>query len=256
MSPGAGPAMTLAMAIVTEERVEITGPAGAIHALVARPRGARPDGPVVVAWSDIFQLTPPHLRLVRRLASHGYTVVAPELYGRIEPANLPLDFERDRQRALDDSDRMELDWLDQDRRAVLDHARTLGDPDRLGVWGFCFGGHVAMRAALEPAVRATACFYATGVHNGRLGAARGTADTLARLGEIKGRLLLVWGAADPHIPADGRRVIHHALEDAGVRYEFRLFDAEHTFARDEGARYDAAAADQAFAAALSLFSEL
>lgn len=248
--------MTRRMAIVTEERIEIAGPAGNIHTLVARPRGARPDGPVVVAWSDIFQLTPPHLRLVRRLASHGYTVVAPELYGRIAPGNSPLDFERDRQRALDDSDRMELDWLDQDRRAVLAHARTLGDPDRLGACGFCFGGHLAFRAALEPEVRATACFYATGVHSGRLGAARGTADTLARVGEIKGRLLLVWGASDPHIPADGRRAIHHALEDAGVRYEFRMFDAEHAFARDEGPRYDAAATDQAFEAMRALFDGL
>lgn len=244
------------MATVTEERIEITGPAGKIHTLMARPRGARADGPVVVAWSDIFQLTPPHVRLVRRLAGHGYTVLAPEIYNRIEPAGLALDFDRDRQRALDDADRMPLDALDQDLRAVLDHARTLGDPARLGACGFCFGGHLAFRAALEPDVRATACFYATGVHSGTIGSARGSADTLARVASIPGRLLLVWGANDPHIPVAGRRAIHHALEEAGVRYEFRMFDAEHAFVRDEGPRHDPAAADHAFDAMLSLFSGL
>ena len=90
----------------------------------------------------------------------------------------------------------------------------------------------------------------------RLGAARGTTGTLARASEITGRLLLVWGNADPHIPASGRRKIHQALEEAGPRYEFRLYDAEHTFMRDEGPRHDAAASDQAFAAMLMLFSAL
>ena len=47
------------MATVTEERVEIAGPAGPIHAVVARPRGARPGGPVVVAWSDIRGISMP-----------------------------------------------------------------------------------------------------------------------------------------------------------------------------------------------------
>lgn len=242
------------MAVVTEERVEIPGVAGNIHTLVLRPQGARPGGPVVVAWSDIFQLTAPHVRLMKRLASRGYTVVTPELYGRIEPGDTPLDFDRDRQRALDDAARLQLAWVDEDRRAVLDHARGLGDPGRLGVCGFCFGGHLAFRAAAEPGVRAAACFYATGVHSDTLGAAQGTADTLARAPQIRGELLLLWGAADPHIPADGRRRIHRALDDAGVRFEFRLYDAEHAFLRDEGPRFDPAAADLAFEAAASLFA--
>ena len=34
---------------------------------------------------------------------------------------------------------------------------------------FCFGGHLAFRAALQPDVKATTCFYGTGIHNGKLG---------------------------------------------------------------------------------------
>jgi carboxymethylenebutenolidase len=211
--------------------------------------------PAVVAWSDVFQLTPPHVRVVQRLASYGFLVVAPEIYARIEPAGSVLDFERDRKRALDDAARLEPAWIDEDRRAVIDFAKSRPDADgsRLGACGFCFGGHLAFRAGLESDVKASACFYATGVHNGNLGTAQGTAGTLERAKEIKGELLLVWGRDDPHIPAEGRARIHRALEDAGVRFEVRLFDAEHAFLRDEGPRYDGEAADRAFAAMVDLF---
>ena len=123
------------------------------------------------------------------------------------------------------------------------------------VIGWCFGGHVAFRAAMLPEIRATACCYATGVHNGELGASR-EAGSLERANEIRGELLLVWGRNDPHIPADGRARIHRHLDDAGVRFEARLYDAEHTFMRDEGARFDAEAADRAFGAVLDLFRRM
>jgi carboxymethylenebutenolidase len=233
------------MSIVKMEKVEHAG-----RALVAR--SSRSDGPIVLVWSDIFQHTPPHVRMIARLASYGFTVISPEIYSRIEAAGTVLSFEADRQRALDDAAKMELTWIDEERRAWIDYAKKLGG-DRLGAWGFCFGGHLAFRAALEPAMVATSCWYATGVHDGNLGAARGTAGTLDRAREIRGELLLVWGADDPHIPAEGRAKIHRALEDSKVRYEARLFDAEHAFGRDEGPRWDPEATDRAFEATVSLF---
>ena len=65
--------------------------------------------------------------------------------------------------------------------------------------GFCIGGHLAFRAALEPDVRATVCFYGTGIHDGKLGQ-DSDAGSLSRAGEIRGKLLMVWGSADPHVP--------------------------------------------------------
>ncbi|MGZ3477593.1 MAG: dienelactone hydrolase family protein [Polyangiales bacterium] len=235
------------MATVKTETVKHAG-----QALLARPSGTK-ESPVVLVWSDIFQLTPPHVRMVTRLASHGFTVIAPEIYSRIEPPGTVLSFEGDRQRALDDSSKMDLAWIDEERRAWIDYAKKQIGGGNMGAWGFCFGGHLAFRAALEPEIAATACFYATGVHDGNLGAARGTAGTLERAREIRGELLLIWGANDPHIPAEGRAKIHRALEDAGVRYETRLFDAEHAFGRDEGPRWDPEATDRAFAATVALF---
>lgn len=240
--------------IVAFESIDIPTSGPPVRTLLARPKGTEGTRlPTVVIWSDIFQLTAPHLRVLSRFASHGFLVVAPEIYARVEPAGTVLDFERDRARALDDASKVELAWIDEERRAVLDALRARSDVGAIGACGFCFGGHLAFRAALEPEVQATACFYATGVHDGNLGAAKGTAGTLERAAEIRGELLLVWGANDPHIPAAGRAKIHRALEDASVRYETRLFDAEHAFARDEGPRWDPEASDRAIAAALELF---
>jgi dienelactone hydrolase len=61
---------------------------------------------------------------------------------------------------------MRLEWLDQDRRAVFDAIRARSDVNgRICVAGWWFGGHLALRAALEPDVRAAACFCATSGHD-------------------------------------------------------------------------------------------
>jgi carboxymethylenebutenolidase len=235
--------------------VDVSEPAGPIRSFVAAPDRAGPL-PAVLFYSDIFQLTGPHLRLATRLADHGYLVLAPELYGRFEPGGTVLDFDRDRQRALDDSARVRVEDVDADRRALLAYlaARPDVDATRIYTAGFCFGGHLAFRAAYEARVAGVACFYPTTVHADRLGASEAV-DTLTRAAELRAPLLLVWGSRDPHIPAEGRAKIHAALDLAGARYETRSFDAEHAFMRDEGPRYDPAATDAAFEAMLAFFAQ-
>jgi carboxymethylenebutenolidase len=118
--------------------------------------------------------------------------------------------------------------------------------------GFCIGGHLSFRAALEPDVRATVCYYGTGIHDGKLGQDR-DAESLARAGEIRAKLLMVWGSSDPHVPEAGRAQIDHKLREARVDYAVKLYPCEHAFMRDEGPRYDPEATDQAFADMIGLF---
>jgi carboxymethylenebutenolidase len=246
----------------TSAHVDIANPAGGvIRSYVARPvtrPGARPDGPgrhpAVLMYSDIFQLTGPMVRMVHRLAGHGFVVAAPEIYARIEPPGTVLDFERDRQRAMDGATHTPVAHFDADRRVVLDWLKAEADvdADKLAVAGFCIGGHLAFRGAFEPDVRATTCFYGTGIHSGKLGT-DADAGSLARASEIQGELLMVWGRQDPHIPLEGRRAIHRALDDASLRWHMRTYDAEHAFMRDEGPRYDPESTDLAFAEMVSMF---
>ena len=218
---------------------------------VFAPAGGPSRRPAVLAYSDIFQHTPSHLRMCTRIASYGFTVVTPELYGRIEPAGTVLRFEEDRQRALDDAAKMRLEWFDEDLDAALGFASA--EASDVFACGWCIGGHLAFRAALRPTVKKTVCFYATGLHSDSLGAANGTARSLAAAPMISGDLLLVWGSRDPHIPADGRQKIHRALADAGTKFQTRTYDAEHTFMRDEGGRWQPRAADDALRDLLSMF---
>jgi carboxymethylenebutenolidase len=106
---------------------------------------------------------------------------------------------------------------------------------------------------MQPDVLATTCFYATDIHKRGLGT--GTHDnSLDRIGEITGELLMIWGRQDPHIPREGRVLIYNALSDAGACFQWHEFNAAHAFLRDEGPRYDPAAARICYDMALELFS--
>lgn len=132
----------------------------------------------------------------------------------------------------------ELASYDADGRAVLDHLSAHGScTGRLGAMGICIGGHLALRAALNADVRASACFYATDVHSHSLGKGAND-DTVARLAEVQGELLMVWGRQDPHIPLEGRRRIKEAMDGANVAFTWHEVNGQHAFMRDEGARYD------------------
>ena len=241
--------------IITTEYVDLPVDGSPMRLFVASPK-AEGRYPGVVFYPDIFQLTGPMLRITQRLAGYGFTVIAPEIYHRIESPGTVLDFEDDRARALDDSTKIPTADFDVDIRAALDflanHPKVA--PDHLAVAGFCFGGHLAFRAALQPDVKATTCFYPTGLHNDKLGS--DPSDALGRAGEIQGKLLMVFGTLDPHIPEEGRATIDAALKAAGVDYEIKLYSAEHAFMRDEGARHDPEATDQAFGAMIGLFREV
>ncbi|NMF86486.1 dienelactone hydrolase family protein [Nodosilinea sp. P-1105] len=135
---------------------------------------------------------------------------------------------------------------DADTRAVLDWLKAEAGvaPGQLGTMGFCIGGHLAFRAALLPKVKAAVCCYPTGIHSGKLG--RGVADTIERASEIKGQVLTVFGTLDPHVPPEGRENVLTALTKAGIRHRSLLYEANHTFMRDDGYRYDPVATDAAW----------
>ena len=205
--------------------------------------------PGIIFYSDIFQLTGPMLRACIRLAGYGFVVAAPEIYHRVESPGCAIPFDdAGRTRGLHNASQTSVAEFDRDCRAVLDYLAhyEMVSATKLGAAGFCIGGHLAFRAALQPDVRATACFYGTGIHDGRLGK-DDDAGSLQRAGEIKGQLLMVFGDSDPHVPKEGREKIRTALQQAEVKYKVKTYPAEHAFMRDEGARYDPECADLAFA---------
>jgi carboxymethylenebutenolidase len=236
--------------VVSRDYIDIPVGDRAMRTFVAAPRsgGAHPG---VVFYTDIFQLTESSLRWAVRLAGYGFAVFVPEIYHRIEPAGTVLQFDDEgKRRGQSDAEATSVVDFDEDVRAALDHIQERVTTTFAA--GHCTGGHLAFRAAFDPRVRATGCWYPTGLHDGALGADP-DAGSLARAGEIEGELLLIWGTRDPHTPAEGRDVVRAGLEAAGTRYAWSEYDAEHAFGRDIGERYDPEATDAAFAETVAVF---
>jgi carboxymethylenebutenolidase len=225
-----------------------------MRTFVAAPQG---EGkfPGILFYSDIFQLTGPTVRSCARLAGYGFVVAAPEIYHRTEPAGTVIPFDDEgRTRGMSGAAQTAVADFDADCRAVLDYLdqHPSVEKGKLGAGGFCIGGHLAFRAALQPDVLATVCFYGTGIHNGRLGK-DDDAGSLVRASEIRGALLMVFGTLDPHVPEEGRAKTQAALERAGTEFSISLYPAEHAFMRDEGPRYDPEATDQAWGEMIRFF---
>jgi carboxymethylenebutenolidase len=244
--------------IVRETLLEISTPTGPMRTAVFTPiapnQTARRTGGLVL-YSEIFQLTAPVRRLACQVAGLGYLVMAPEVYHAHVPAGTVLSYDepgKNRGNALKQS--MTLSAFDADAQAVFGELRKHPACNgRVGAFGICLGGHLAFRAGLQKDVAAVGCFYPTDLHTGAIGP-EGRADTLDRAADLKGELLLVFGRQDPHVPLEGRRRIYEAMHQADVCFTWHEFNAAHAFMRDEGERYDPAAARLGLSLAADLFS--
>ena len=185
------------MIIVNDEHVTLDTPSGPMRTHIVRPAAAG-RYPGIVFYSEIFQITAPIRRTAAMLAGHGYIVAMPEIYHEFEPAGTVLAYDQagsDRGNELKTA--KPLASYDHDARAAIDHLKSRSDcTGRIGAMGICIGGHLAFRAAMNPDVIATACFYATDIHKGGLGKGMSD-DSLRRAADIKGELLMIWGRRIP-----------------------------------------------------------
>ena len=230
------------MRIQPVSNVDLTTPYGPMRTHVFRPDL---DGkfPGVILFAEIYQMTGPIARTAAMIAGHGFVVAVPDVYHEFTELGEAFNYDKqgtDRGNTLKTT--KELASYDADARAVIDFLRSdSACSGEIGTIGICLGGHLAFRAAMNEEVKTGICFYATDIHKGSLG--KGLSDdTLARIPEIQGEMMMVWGRQDPHIPPEGRRVIYDAMMAAETRFAWHEFNGEHAFMRDQGHRYDPALA--------------
>ena len=230
------------MTIKDDLVLDLATPTGPMRTYLFRPN-AEGVYPGVILFSEIFQVTGPIRRTAAMIAGQGYIVAVPEVYHELEPPGAVLAYD---QQGADVGNAhkygKELSSYDADARALIDHLKSRDDcTGNIGAVGICLGGHLAFRAAMNPEVLGTCCFYATDIHSSTLG--KGKKDnSLERAGEIQGELLHIWGRQDPHVPLEGRNRIRARLEEAGTCYQWVEVNGAHAFMRDEGYRYDPALA--------------
>ena len=241
------------MTLQEEAVVDVPTPTGPMRTYILKPNADRRFAALIL-YSEIFQVTGPIRRTAAMFAGQGYVVAVPEVYHELEAPGSVLAYDQagaDRGNAHKYN--KPLTSYDSDAGALVDYLKSRDDATgAIGAVGICLGGHLAFRAAMHPDVRAAACFYATDIHSGTLGAGKHD-DSLERASEIRGELLHIWGRQDPHVPLEGRNRIKARLDEVGANYQWVEVNGAHAFLRDEGYRYDPSLARLCYGLAFDLF---
>ena len=210
--------------------------AGVMRAYFARPADTGHRLPGIVVIHENRGLNPYIEDVARRLALAGYLGMAPDALTPLGgyPGN---DDDGRELQSRRDGEEMAADF----RAAV---SFLAGHPDctgKVGAVGFCFGGGMALRLAVEmPELAAAVAFY--GRHPEAADAAR-----------IQAPVMLHHGALDERVNA-GWPAFEAALRKNGVEYEeYTYRDANHGFHNDTTPRYDPEAAQLAWRRTVEFF---
>ena len=238
---------------ITTERVVVPVDGGQMKAYLARPKGGGPH-PGVIVWEEIFGVNS-HIRdVTERVAREGYVAIAPNFFHRTAP-DLDVGYDdAGRAAGIAAMQKLDADQMIADARAALAFLRAQpGTTQKVGVMGFCIGGHMTYLTAAETDVAAAASFYGGGI------AAKqgpgGKPTPIHRTNKIKGRILCLFGGKDAMIDAAQVAAIRQALEQHSVRHEIVVYpDADHGFFCDQRPTYDEAAAKDAWERVKRLFA--
>ncbi len=224
---------------------------GSMAAYRARPEGAAKGLPTVLVVQEIFGVHE-HIRdICRRLAKLGYLAIAPDLYARQGDVSRLADIEQIRPIVARVPDAQVLSDLDAAARWAREHG---GDPGKLAITGFCWGGRIVwLYAAHNPDLKAGVAWY---------GKVEGVPTALQPhfpldlAARIAAPVLGLYGGADAGIPNDGVERMRAALQAAKRPSEIHTFaGAPHGFHADYRPSYRREAAEEGWRRMLAWFRE-
>lgn len=234
---------------LTAGEVKIPAPGGDMPAYRAMPAGKAGLATVLVV-QEIFGVHEHIKDVCRRFAKQGYLAIAPELFARQgDPSRyteIPKLISEIVAKVPDAQVMADLD------AAAAWAARNGGDPDKLGITGFCWGGRIVwMYAAHNPRLKAGVAWY------GAVARANHPGDRtpLQVAASIRQPILGLYGAADGGIPNDTVEQMRAALKAAGnTRSEIILYpDTPHAFHADYRPSYRKEQAEDGWRRALAWF---
>lgn len=204
---------------------------------LARPVGARDSLPALIVIHEWWGLNENIRAMARRLAGHGYSALAVDLYGD-RVASTP-DSAAALARSVDEETARE------NLRQAYRFLTSRGAP-RVASIGWCFGGGWSLRTALAmpEALDAAVIYYGRLIHD---------PDRLSALAmPVQGH----FGAEDGSIPVSSVRRFEAVLDSLGVRNEVYVYEgAGHAFANPSGTRYVPDAAEAAWKRTVRFLAE-
>ncbi len=238
---------------ITTENISIPVGSDAMPAYVARPQGTEAL-PAVIVWMEIFGVNS-HIRDVTdRIAAEGYVAVAPNFFHRVAPA-LELGYdEAGMNEGIEHMMKLTADNMIADQRATIDYLRGRADvTGKIGVTGFCIGGHMTYLTACENDIDAAVSFYGGGIAGPE--GPGGAPSTISRTAKINCPILCLFGALDAHIPPEQTSAVAAALKAEGRDGEVVIYpDADHGFFCDQRGSFNADAAADAWKRLTKLFA--
>ncbi|MBO6936095.1 MAG: dienelactone hydrolase family protein [Deltaproteobacteria bacterium] len=205
------------------------------EAYLSLPEGEGPH-PAILVIHEWWGLNDHIRHWADRLAEAGYVALAVDLYGG-ETATTP-----DEAMAL-------MQAVDEDAalatmRAGHEYLGTEVGATKRGVVGWCFGGGMSLKAALNlEGLDAVVMYYGHIV------------DDPEQLRQIDAPLLGIFANQDTSITPEHVDAFDAALTTAEVEHTIHRYDANHAFANPSSARYDHENAADAWAKVQAFFAE-
>jgi carboxymethylenebutenolidase len=234
-----GPVLALGDPAIAAEHVTLSLPGVELPAYAAFPAGAGSDTPGVVVIMHVWGVDDSIREVVRRLAEAGFAAIAPDLYGRFgAPSG---DGATDSSVFRPYAKQLDRAQYDGDIRAAAAWLTQKFAKSKIGILGFCMGGHIALLAAIDDRdVFSAVCpFY---------GAVKDVDPHAIRI-----PLCGSYGALDTGIPAESVRAFAASLN---VPNDIRIYDdAGHAFFDNNRPSYVASAAADAWKRTISFLKK-
>ncbi len=229
-----------------------------IDSYYASPKNAGPTTPAVVVVHHIWGVDAQIRDTVRRLAKEGYIAIAPDLFTGLGAPN--GDGLTDYKQFLPAAGALNDAQVDADLASAARFIRSGsgGKPQKIGVMGFCMGGSITLRQAIDNATtfEAAAIFYGKvryGTSENGVGAI--TPMALAYADEIGVPLAGSWGARDTGIIAADVVALDARLTALKKPHDIKVYDeAGHAFFDDTRNAYAARPAADAWTRTLAWFA--
>ena len=170
----------------------------------ASVEGPRPGVLVVHEWWGHNEYA---RRRARMLASMGYTALALDMFGGGKEASHPEDATKFMMEVMGDLS-VARERFEAAKQVLNAHPST--DAAQTSAIGYCMGGGVVLHMARQ------------GLELDGVASFHGSLGTKARAqsGDIKARMLVCHGAADPFVTEEELAGFHGEMEDAGVDLSF------------------------------------
>ena len=215
---------------LTAGEVSVTVNGQKVPAYRAQPEG-KTNLPVILVISEIFGVHEHIADIARRFAKLGYLAIAPDFFVRQgNPAAYPTIAELNKEIISKVPDEQVFGDLDA---YVAWAGQNGGNPDKIGINGFCWGGRIVWLYAATGKVKAGVAWYGRLVGQPSEATPKHPVDVAA---QIKAPVLGLYGGKDQGIPLDTIDKMKSILatgSDAAKASQFVVYpEAGHAFHAD------------------------